>query len=116
MNKRLYKFDIVKRVKEKLKEERIPMPTIGIQKRYTQTVIEMVIDAFLDVILEIIEEGNVVALTGYMTIETRLHKDKMVYVCATGEKSLTPAHYQTKVQFGKKFQDACKRLTKSELR
>lgn len=116
MNNRIHKYDIVKRVSEKLKGKKIPMPTIGIQKVYTLTIIEIVIDAFLEVLLEIIEEGNVVALTGYMTIEHKLQEEKIVCCYGTGEKTVVPAHYRTKVLFGRKFQEACKKLTERELK
>ena len=80
MDNELHKKDIINKISEKLIDEKI---VIGGNKsfykrkyhlKYTQKIIANVIDAFWDVIAEIIEEGDSIKLYNYIKIEPRYYK------------------------------------------
>ncbi len=120
MNEKIIKPGIVKRVVDNLYETRI---VIGGNKeqykrkyhlKYTQEIVNNVIDAFMDVVIEALENGDTIKLNGYMTIEPKYCAERMGNNFHTGERVVIPAQYKAKISVGTKLEEACKRLTEKE--
>ena len=80
MNNVLHKMDVVNKISEKLIDEKI---VIGGNKsfykrkchlKYTQKIIANVLDAFWDVIADVIEDGDSIKLYNYIKIEPKYFK------------------------------------------
>lgn len=122
MKERYTKNDIVKNVVNRLKGKHI---TIGGNKyaykrkyhlKYSQEIVNNVISAFLDELVDEIENGNKISIMGYFTIEPKYcnpikRRDNL----KTGEIVDVPAQYRPRLYVGKKVKEACKKLTKKKL-
>ena len=118
MNQKLNKNDIINRISKKLSDERI---VVGGKKNYKRTyhlrinkwIIGKVLNALLDVLVEVIEEGDSVIFAGYMVLEPRYFKEiRRRANCFGDEKeTITPAGYRLKIKAGVRMKDACKTLT-----
>lgn len=106
MNQKLNKNDLIHRISDKLSDERI---VVGGNKElykrkyhliYSHVIIRKVLNAFLDVLVDAIAEGNSVGLDGCMILEPKYHKE-----------TITPAGYRLKLRTGVRMKDACKQLT-----
>jgi len=122
MDNELHKKDIINKISEKLIDEKI---VIGGNKsfykrkyhlKYTQKIIANVIDAFWDVIAEIIEEGDSIKLYNYIKIEPRYYK--AVKLNAKGfpgiKEKIVPARYRMKFIMGERLKGACRRLSQKK--
>ena len=122
MDNELHKKDIIIKISEKLIDEKI---VIGGNKsfykrkyhlKYTQKIIANVIDAFWDVIAEIIEEGDSIKLYNYIKIEPRYYK--AVKLNAKGfpgiKENIVPARYRMKFIMGERLKEACRRLSQKK--
>ena len=122
MDNELHKKDIINKISEKLIDEKI---VIGGNKsfykrkyhlKYTQKIIANVIDAFWDVIAEIIEEGDSIKLYNYIKIEPRYYK--AVKLNAKGfpgiKENIVPARYRMKFIMGERLKEACRRLSQKK--
>lgn len=118
MNKILHKNDIVKRISDKLSNEKI---VIGGNKesykrkyhlKYTQKIIANVLDSFWEVVAESIEDGDSVKLNNYIKIEPKYYNE--VIMNANGFKGINenvvPARYKIKFKMGERLKKACKQL------
>lgn len=118
MNKELHKNDIIKKISDRLSNEKI---VIGGNKesykrkyhlKYTQKIIANVLDSFWEVVAETIEEGNSVKLNNYVKIEPRYYK--AIVMNANGFKGINenvvPARYKMKFKMGKRLKKACEQL------
>lgn len=121
MNKVYVKKDLVQKVTKKLDKERI---TIGGNKhaykrkyhlRYSTPIVRKVISALLEVLVEVLEEGDTVSLTGYFTIEPVYYKESRGWNIPKQESIKIPAQYRPRVKFATYFKKACKKLTEREL-
>lgn len=121
MNKELHKNDIVKKISDKLVNEKI---VIGGNKelykrkyhlKYTQKIIANVLDSFWEVVAETIEEGDSIKINGYMKMEPKYYKE--ITLNANGFKGINenviPARYKMKFKMGERLKEACKRLLES---
>ena len=119
MNQKINKNEIINRISKKLSDERI---VVGGGKnnykrkyhlRITEWIIRKVLNAFLDVLVEVIEEGDSVIFAGYMVLEPRYFKEiRRRANCFGDEKeTITPAGYRLKIKAGVRMKDACKNLT-----
>ncbi len=106
MNQKINKNDLVRRISDKLSDERI---VVGGNKElykrkyhlsYSHVIIRKVLNAFLDVLVDAIAEGNSVGLDGCMILEPKYHKE-----------TITPAGYRLKLRTGVRMKAACKQLT-----
>ena len=122
MDNELHEKDIINKISEKLIDEKI---VIGGNKsfykrkyhlKYTQKIIANVIDAFWDVIAEIIEEGDSIKLYNYIKIEPRYYK--AVKLNAKGfpgiKENIVPARYRMKFIMGERLKEACRRLSQKK--
>ena len=122
MDNELHKKDIINKISEKLIDEKI---VIGGNKsfykrkyhlKYTQKIIANVLDAFWDVIAEIIEEGDSIKLYNYIKIEPRYYK--AVKLNAKGfpgiKENIVPARYRMKFIMGERLKEACRRLSQKK--
>lgn len=121
MKEKIAKKDIVKRIVEKLKGTKI---NIGGNKymykreynlKYTQEIVDNVISAFMDVIVDAIEDGDVIKLNGYMILEPKYYSEKRARNIYEGKEIIIPAQYRVKMSVGTKLEDACKRLSDKEI-
>lgn len=118
MNQKINKNEIIDRISKKLSDERI---VVGGKKNYKRTyhlninkwIIGKVLNALLDVLVEVIEEGDSVIFAGYMVLEPRYFKEiRRRANCFGDEKeTITPAGYRLKIKAGVRMKDACKTLT-----
>lgn len=118
MNQKINKNEIIDHISKKLSDERI---VVGGKKNYKRTyhlrinkwIIGKVLNALLDVLVEVIEEGDSVIFAGYMVLEPRYFKEIRRRVSYFGDKkeTITPAGYRLKIKAGVRMKDACKKLT-----
>lgn len=119
MNQKINKNEIIDRISRKLSDERI---VVGGGKnnykrkyhlRINKWIIGKVLNALLDVLVEVIEEGDSVIFAGYMVLEPRYFKEiRRRANCFGDEKeTITPAGYRLKIKAGVRMKDACKTLT-----
>lgn len=73
---------------------------------------DMVLTAFLDTVTDIVSEGDIIKLKGYMTIYPQLYKSKQIK--NVSDKSIVniPARYKAKIKTGTKWNNACEHLKK----
>lgn len=122
MDNELHKKDIINKISEKLIDEKI---VIGGNKnfykrkyhlKYTQKIIGNVLDAFWDVIAEIIEDGDSIKLYNYIKIEPGYYK--AVKLNAKGfpgiKENIVPARYKMKFIMGERLKEACRRLSQKK--
>ena len=118
MNHKINKNEIIDRISKKLSDERI---VVGGKKNYKRTyhlriskwIIGKVLNSLLDVLVEVIEEGDSVIFAGYMVLEPRCFKEiRRRTNCFGDEKeTIIPAGYRLKIKAGVRMKDACKTLT-----
>ena len=118
MNQTINKNEIIDRISKKLSDERI---VVGGKKNYKRTyhlkitkwIIGKILNALLDVLVEVIEEGDSVIFAGYMVLEPRYFKEiRRRANCFGDEKeTISPAGYRLKIKAGVRMKDACKNLT-----
>ncbi len=124
MNRELHKGDIVKKISDKLSNEKI---VIGGNKefykrkyhlKYTQKIISNVLDSFWEVVADTIEEGDSIKLNSYIKIEPKFYNE--ITMNANGFKGINenviPARYKMKFKIGERLKNACKRLSERELK
>lgn len=121
MNEKIIRPGVVKRVVEKLKGTKIQ---IGGNKylykreynlKYTQEIVDNVICAFMDVIVDIIENGDSVKLNYYMILEPKYYAERRARNVHDGTEVIVPAQYRVRLHTGSKLEEACKRLSEREL-
>ena len=122
MDNELHKKDIINKISEKLIDEKI---VIGGNKsfykrkyhlKYTQKIIANVLDAFWDVIADVIEDGDSIKLYNYIKIEPKYFKSiKLKSKTFNGIKeNLVPARYRMKFIMGERLKEACRRLSQKK--
>ena len=120
MNMIFNKKDIVKEITEKLSDKR---RAVGGNRlfykrkyhlRYTQEIIEVVLDAFLDVLVDIIEDGDSVDIRGYLEIEPKYCK-QWNGTDFNGNEISAPPRYKPRAKLKSEFVKACERLSEREL-
>lgn len=118
MNKVLHKNDIIKKISNKLYNEKI---VIGGNKelykrkyhlKYTQKIISNVLDSFWEVVAETVEEGDSIKLNKYIKIEPKFYNERTMN--ANGFKGINenvvPPRYKIKFKVGERLKIACERL------
>jgi nucleoid DNA-binding protein len=105
LKEEIIKPGIVRKVVEKMEDNSIVI--------YPETV-DMVISAFLDSIVDILEEGDCVKLKGYVTIYPKYYKAKKVNNIVDNQVIDIPERYKPKIKAGSKLENACKNLMKKE--
>lgn len=119
MNQKLTKNEIIDLVSKKLADERIVVGgnKVLYKKKYhlkiTKCIIGKVLNAFLDVLVDVIEEGYSVVFANYMVIEPRYYKEarRKANNYSNKQESVTPAGYRLRIKAGVRMKDACKKLT-----
>lgn len=121
MNQVYRKEEIVRRVVKKLNGTHI---VIGGNKyaykrkyhlKFSKFIVSKVIGALMDVLVEVLEEGDSVNFRGYMTIEPRYCKATRARDINRNLEIQVPPKYKPKVHFGRLMENACKNLTEREL-
>ena len=117
------KHEIVRRVVERLLDTKI---TIGGNKefykrkynlKYSQEIVDNVISAFLEDLVDALENGDAVAFDGYMSIKPTYSAERMGRNVYANDKQniVIPAQYRVKIKAGKRLKDACKRFSEKVL-
>ena len=121
MNQVYVKEDIVRKVAQKLREERI---VIGGSKhaykrkyhlRFSKFIVNKVIGALLEVLVDVLEEGNSANFRGYFEIKPTYYKATRARDINKGVTIEVLPKYKPKAYFKGLMQDACKKLTEREL-
>ena len=115
MNQKFNKTDIKNMTRERLNEGRMAGCMRQFSMLYTKPIVDRVIDTFLDIIAEIIEDGDTVNLYGYLKITPVLRKERKRIKAHTGEEYMHPPLYSAKVSVGEVLKNACRNLTEREL-
>lgn len=123
MSNELHKKDIIDKISEKLIDEKI---TIGGNRKkykrkyhlkYTQKIIANVLDAFWEVVVESVEDGDSVKINNYIKMEPKYYK--AVKLNANGfnniKENIVPARYRIRFTMGERLKKACRKLTEKEL-
>lgn len=71
---------------------------------------DMILCTFLDTIAEILSEGNIIRLKGYMVIYPQLYKSKTIKNVSDKSTINIPEQYKAKIKTGTKLNNACKNL------
>ena len=122
MNEIIHKTEIKRRVKEKLKDERYVIGGNGkghkfskrYRLRYTAKMVDKIIEAFMNVIADIIEDGDTAILTGLVSFEPQIRKERLQINPYTKEVGLYPEHYIVKAKPGLLLKEACNRLSEKQ--
>lgn len=112
----IFKNELIDRISAKLNKERI---VVGGNKyaykrkyklKFTEFIIAKVLDAFLNVVVDAISNGDKIQLQGYFTIYPQYYKERVVNMFDGTTGHISPEHYKLKINAGKKIEDACDKL------
>ena len=123
MQREVLKKELVGRIVEKLKDKKImaihrdkDSKRTRYDIKYSQEIVRNVIEAFIEVVAEIIEEGDKLKLNGFMTLQPKLYKQRKTFnKLGGGEIKICAERYRIKQRYGVKLQEACERLTERVL-
>lgn len=103
---KINRHDMVKKIVDNLSDKKI---VIGGNKilyknkyhlKYTQQIVDNVLEALFDTVMEEIENGNMINFQNYFSIKPELRKPKKARNVVTGEDMIIPERYQFKVKAG----------------
>lgn len=106
MEEEIIKPGIVRRIIEKVENDNgmIVLPETA----------DTILTAFLDTVADILSEGDIIKLKGYMTIYPQLYKSKQIKNVSDQSIINIPARYKAKIKTGTKLNNACMNLTPKE--
>ena len=122
MSNELHKKEIINKISEKLIDEKITIGGNGkkykrkYHLKYTQKIIENVLDAFWKVVAEVIEDGDSVMIKSYVKMEPKYYK--AVKLNANGfnniQENIVPARYRVRFTMGERLKESCRRLSQKK--
>ena len=110
---KINRHDMVKKIVDNLSDKKI---VIGGNKilyknkyhlKYTQQIVDNVLEALFDTIMEEVENSNMINFQNYFSIKPELRKPKKARNVVTGEDMIIPERYQFKVKAGLLLKQAC---------
>ena len=110
---KINRHDMVKKIVDTLSDKKI---VIGGNKilyknkyhlKYTQQIVDNVLEALFDTVMEELENGNMINFQNYFSIKPELRKPKKARNVVTGEDMIIPERYQFKVKAGLLLKQAC---------
>lgn len=110
---KINRHDMVKKIVDNLSDKKI---VIGGNKilyknkyhlKYTQQIVDNVLEALFDTVMEELENGNMINFQNYFSIKPELRKSKKARNVVTGEDMIIPERYQLKVKAGLLLKQAC---------
>lgn len=110
---KINRHDMVKKIVDNLSDKKI---VIGGNKilyknkyhlKYTQQIVDNVLKALFDTVMEELENGNMINFQNYFSIKPELRKPKKARNVVTGEDMIIPERYQFKVKSGLLLKQAC---------
>ena len=110
---KINRHDMVKKIVDNLSDKKI---VIGCNKilyknkyhlKYTQQIVDNVLEALFDTVMEELENGNMINFQNYFSIKPELRKPKKARNVVTGEDMIIPERYQFKVKAGLLLKQAC---------
>lgn len=102
MKKEIIKPGIIRSIIQKVE--------YGSHERVSEELVNIILDALLDTIVEALENGDQIILKGYMTIYPQLYSAKKVRNVADNQEIEIPERYKPKIKAGIKLKNACKKL------
>lgn len=122
MNSKLHKKDIINKISEKLIDEKIDIGGNGkkykrkYHLKYTQKIIANVLDAFWEVVAEVVEDGDSIMIKNYVKMESKYYKS--VKLNANGfnniKENIVPARYRIRFTMGERLKKSCRRLSQKK--
>lgn len=121
MNQIYGRNEIIHKVVDKLQGEKI---VVGGNKhnykrkyhlKYSIPIVKKVINALLEVLTEIVEDGDEANFRGYFEIKPVYRKATRARDICNGTTIEVPPKYMPRAYFRRFMNDACKRLTEREL-
>ena len=110
---KINRHDMVKKIVDNLSDKK---SVIGGNKilyknkyhlKYTQQIVDNVLEALFDTVMEELENGNMINFQNYFSIKPELRKPKKARNVVTGEDMIIPERYQFKVKAGLLLKQAC---------
>ena len=91
-------------------------PSLNSAKR--MEIIANVLDAFWEVIAEAVEDGDSAKINNYIKMEPRYYKAVKLNANGFNNKKadIVPARYRVRFTMGARLKEACRRLTKEEMK
>lgn len=102
MRKEIIKPGIIRSIIQKVEN--------GSHEKVSEELVDRILDALFDTIVEALENGNQITLKGYMTIYPQLYRSMKVRNVADNEEIEIPERYKPKIKAGVKLRNACKKL------
>ena len=106
MNEKIIKPGVVRRIVD-LAESR--------GHSYEIETVNNILEAFLDVMEQTIEDGNRIVLNGYMTIEPQYRKQRKARNVHANTEMIVPERYRAHIVPGTRLEAAAKRYTERVL-
>ena len=107
------------RMNETITKQAAVRKVVGLLKdrgrKCTQMDTEAIIDAFWEVIINALSEGNSVKLNGYATIGTRHMAERKAKNLVEDKEVIVPEHYKVHFKAGSKLNHAAMAFTQKEL-
>lgn len=80
----------------------------------SEETVDLVLSAFFDTVIEILQNGDCIKLKGYMTIYPKMYKPKTIHSVSGNEIIDIPKRYKTRIKAGSKLENGCKNLLENE--
>jgi len=120
MNRELHKQDVINKISDKLDDEKIVIGGNGKKYKrryhlpYTQKIIKKVMEAFWEVVADVIEDGDSIKIYRYIRIEPRYYKGRVVKSWQDSKDVYLPPYYKMKFIMGERLKEACRRLSETK--
>ena len=110
---KINRHDMVKKIVDNLSDKKI---VVGGNKilyekkyylKYTQRIVDNVLEALFDIVMEELENGKMINFQNYFSIKPELRKSKKARNVVTGEVMIIPERYQFKIKGGLLLKQAC---------
>lgn len=80
----------------------------------SEETVDLVLSAFFDTVIEILQNGDCIKLKGYMTIYPKMYKPKTIHSVSGNEIIDIPKRYKARIKAGSKLENGCKNLSENE--
>ena len=103
---KINRYDMIKKIVDNLSDKKI---VVGSNKilyekkyylKYTQQIVDNVLEALFDTIMEEVENGNMINFQIYFSLKPELRKPKKARNVVIGEEMVIPERYRFKVMAG----------------
>lgn len=106
MNEKIIKPGLIKRIVDLLKDK---------DQRFTSEDVENVMEAFWQIVIQAILNGDSINLNGYVLIETKHVAERKSRNVVENKEIILPEHYGVRFKAGSKLKNAAMQYTKRQL-